>query len=183
VTDWQSAESVNLHQRFISAKQLSHFTIYLSIYTIASVILLIIWSTESWMQLYHKSYHVIVFTTSLSPLITSIIASWWLDSYFGSACVFLFSSVLNVHVISLLLRKMWQYLFLFPLYTVNHKKVHPFDFYNKFVKCSPNVIIFGRNIASSILCRIPRVQFHLSPKFAHKELVWDSFASPSVCLC
>jgi len=29
-------------------------------------------------------------------------------------------------------------------YTVNHKKVHPFDFYNKFIKCSPNVIIFGR---------------------------------------
>ena len=38
-----------------------------------------------------------------------------------------------------------------PIYTVNHKKVHPFDFYNKFVKCSPNVIIFGRNIAASIL--------------------------------
>ena len=26
-------------------------------------------------------------------------------------------------------------------------------------------------------CRIPGVQLHLSPKFAHKELVWDSFAS------
>jgi len=39
-------------------------------------------------------------------------------------------------------------------YTVNHKKVHSFDFYNKFVKCSPNVIIFGRNIALSILCTV-----------------------------
>jgi len=28
-----------------------------------------------------------------------------------------------------------------------------------------------------LMCRIPGVQFHLSPKFAYKELVWDSFAS------
>ena len=36
-------------------------------------------------------------------------------------------------------------------YTVVHKKVHPFSFYNKCVKCSPNLIIFGRIIALPML--------------------------------
>jgi len=32
-------------------------------------------------------------------------------------------------------------------------------------------------------CRIPGVQFHLSPKFAYKELVWDSFTKVRLSVC
>jgi len=31
--------------------------------------------------------------------------------------------------------------------TVNHKKVHHFNYYNKFVKCWLTLVIFGRNVA------------------------------------
>jgi len=32
------------------------------------------------------------------------------------------------------------------IYTVVHKKVHPFSFYNKFVKCWLMLVIFDRNV-------------------------------------
>jgi len=36
------------------------------------------------------------------------------------------------------------------IYTVNHKKGHPFYFGNKLAKCWPNFTIFGRNVAEKI---------------------------------
>ena len=41
-------------------------------------------------------------------------------------------------------RKYWA------LYTVNHKKGHPFYFGNNLAKCWPNFTIFGRNVAEEI---------------------------------
>ena len=36
------------------------------------------------------------------------------------------------------------------IYTVNHKKGHPFYFCNNLIKCWPNFTIFGRNVAEKI---------------------------------
>jgi len=44
--------------------------------------------------------------------------------------------------------ELWWYI---NIYTVVHKKVHPFSFYNKCVKYSPNLMIFGRIIALPML--------------------------------